>query len=655
MVTFTHPLFWLFFIYFIPVIFLTFYIPGNLLIHKQKLPAFQTTTLSFIIGIVLWALTGFIFGYLHIRWLSYIYLVVAAFFWLKRTPPASLLKRKFTLNSVDWLLAGVLLFGVIVQVITVWFIGYQTNAGFEFCCFWPDSFYHLALIDELSRTFPPIEPGLSGEFVRNYHFLANLVVADLIRVFHLPLIPTQYQYMPVFISLLLGFGLISIGQALQAGKQFTRWLVFFIFFSGDIIFLLTFLLGQGVNFTITVSENATTLWFSPPRMYAMVIVLGSMVLLLHYLKKKTYPRGILLGILIGSLVGFKIYLGFFALVGLGFITLTLLLRRQFSVLIPFITAGVVSLLLYLPINTQAGGLFFSGLWRIDDFAVRPELGLLQFTLAKQVYVAHRNYLRIFLIEGMYFLLYSVALFGMFALGFFQTKKSLTSFPPFFHLFLLSGLGICFIIGMFFLQNTGGANTLQFLFTIYIVGAFYAALSLSYWTGKMHGVLQRVVIFGIVILVGFRVGWETYANISDVRQHNGYFVIPGEEAEGLQAMREVVPDNATIAVESTIALEDHCYILSVFSQKNFFLCGNGILEDHGAKTEERVNTTKTIFTNKDANLVASTLLTSHIDYIYTPSTFVFGTTQVQDFLKPVYKNSAIVVYHVNKEAAQKFLP
>ena len=74
MITFTDPLFYLELLYFLPVTLLAFYIPGNVVLSSFGWTPLKTITLSFILGVVMWALQGMVFGYLHLRLFSYIYL-----------------------------------------------------------------------------------------------------------------------------------------------------------------------------------------------------------------------------------------------------------------------------------------------------------------------------------------------------------------------------------------------------------------------------------------------------------------------------------------------------------------------------------------------------------------------------------------------------
>lgn len=238
------------FLYFIIAIGIVFFIPGDILVSRLKLHLFQRMTLSAVIGMVLFGLQGFFFGFIGYRQLSYLYIVLCALYWFwgKKDQIQALRHFHHKRYAIDYLLVMLIAVGSLVQLLTVWFIGVSTNQGLVFCCFWPDAFYHLALTNQLIQFMPAYEPGMSGVVVHNYHYLANLINAELIRLFGFPLISLQYRYMGILISLLLGCSAAVFGQLSGVGKSFTRWLVFFLYFSGDIIFILLFFYGTWDKF-----------------------------------------------------------------------------------------------------------------------------------------------------------------------------------------------------------------------------------------------------------------------------------------------------------------------------------------------------------------------------------------------------------------------
>src|SRR5258708_6811654 len=143
---------------------LAFYLPGNLFVAKIPLTRFQQLILSLNLGIVLWGLQGFLFGYLHARWLTYLYLVIALILWIK-THQQHFKKFKLSFSIPDrqtLLLSLFIAVTVFIPTQSAFANGITTPTGILFCCQLPDSLFHIALTNELVTTFPPYEPEVSG-------------------------------------------------------------------------------------------------------------------------------------------------------------------------------------------------------------------------------------------------------------------------------------------------------------------------------------------------------------------------------------------------------------------------------------------------------------------------------------------------------------
>ncbi len=420
MLTFFNLSFWLYFLLFGVAIIFAFFIPGDLILAKLRLSFFQRLVLGTLIGMVFWGWQGFIFGYLGVRWLSYIYLIVSFFFWIK----ICLAKlRKLRFKEFDPILAIIITIGVLIQLSTIWFTGVLLSKGLYFCCGnLSDSILHIALTNHVVKQIPPYEPGMFGLVVQNYHYWGNLVAGELIRVFRLPLIYTQNQYFGFFISLFLGLSAVVFGQLVKLGRTFIAWLVFFLYFGGDLIFFLTLILGKGLNFTMSSLEDGAKFLVNPPRAFAIIIFFLGISLLALWLKRKDFYSGVLMAVVFGSLVGFKVYVGIFALSGLAILGGYYLIRKNFRLIPPLILALVISLIVYLPVNPNAGGFYFTSLWRFENFIVQPALGLDRLELARVIYIQHHSWLRVAQYELIFFFLYMFYIFGTKLIGVIQIRK-----------------------------------------------------------------------------------------------------------------------------------------------------------------------------------------------------------------------------------------
>lgn len=138
------------------------------------------------------------------------------------------------------------------------------------------------------------------------------------------------------------------------------------------------------------------------------------------------------------------------------------------------------------------------------------------------------------------------------------------------------------------------------------------------------------------------------NIADLQHQAGFFTISTDEQKVLGFLQKTVPKNSVIAVSPDEADLDECYARRVVTDRSYFLCGSGILEDHGLPVEERRKAEQVIFTHKDSSEVVAELKKHHIEYLYVPSKFLFGTTQMRDYTTSVYNDEKYQVYRIDKE-------
>lgn len=659
MITLLNPFFWISFLWFFVAIFLAFFIPGDLLLKRVQLSSFQRVVLGTILGMVLWGWQGWIFGYLSLRWLSYFYLLVVVLLWLKfciRQYSAQLIRGAF--KHIDGLTSLIIFLGVTIQLSAVWFTGVGDSKGLFFCCSnLDDSILHIAITNEIVKHFPPNEPGMFDLVKQNYHYWGNLVVAELIRVFRLPLIATQYQYITVFISLFLGLSAVVFTQLVRLGKSFTYWLIFFLYFGGDSIFLLLAMLGKGVNFTMSSLEDGAKFLVNPPRAFAIVIFFAGLSLLALWIRKKTQYYGILMALLFSVLVGFKIYVGIFALSGLAFLGIYYLLRRDFRMLMPLVWTFFLSLIVYLPVNSTAGGFYFVRFWVFENFIVQPALGLIHLEQAREIFLQHKNWLRVIQYELIYVALFILAIFGTKLVGAIQSRKSLLLLPWELHTLLLGGILVSVFLGFFFQQSVaGGSNTFNFLGSIFIIGSIYSALASFYWIRKINTKLQFVIIFFLIILTIPRVAYEGFTNVKNSIEKNGY-LIDNAELNLFRFLREETDKDSLIVVDHRVFLLDKSTpYISFLADRPMFLSGIGNeLKAHGIDYTGREKMVNIIFKNNSPVVVGKILLLNKIDYILTSTQPTpFAATESARFLDLVFQNEKGELLRVSRHKIQEFI-
>lgn len=658
MVTLSSLPFWLNFIYFFLAVFVANFIPGDVLLRKTKLSIFQRLVLGISLGLVLWAWQGIIFGYLQLRWLSYIYLLIFLFIWVKYVIKKTLrdLRQSRRKTNTDYLSVILVLLGVLTQTLTVWFNGIFTDKGLSFCCgHLYDNLLQISITDQIIKQIPPFEPGMYGTYIHNYHYWGNLVLAELIRVFKLPLMATEFQYATILISLLLGLNGIVIGQLLGLRRSFGRWLLLFLYFAGDLIFLLTFILGKGFNFSMSSLEDGSKFLANYPRAFSIILFLAGFNLLIIWLRRKDKYSGLLMSLVLGSLIGFKVYTGIFALVGLGALGLYYLFSKKYKYIIYIALAYLLSLIVYLPVNSNSGGLYFTGLWLFENFASQETLGLGMAILAHYIYLEHHNIPRIMLDEIFFFAIYIFAIFGTKLIALAQNKKSLSLLGKQINIFLLVGFLVSSVLGFFFQQHSGGSNTFNFIVSVLIIGSIYCALALYYIIGKIPRYQLRYVLIILVIASTVpRVINELRINITRLINSDNY-LITNEELAGLEKLKQISDKNSLILIDHGVFTVDReSPYISFLTDRHMFLSGQGDeLNAHGIDFTKQQLAEDTILKSIYPTDIGKTLQKNKIQYIVTGPANHLDITSA-GFIKTAYKNQKVKILRFSEEDFQIFM-
>ena len=213
------------------------------------------------------------------------------------------LKRKLKIFLV------VLLFlGVLSQGMTMFRSGLIYDFGMGF---WGpnghDGVWHLALINQVLKGFPPPHPTLSGFKLTNYHYFYDLILALVNKLTFIPIRYLYFQIFPIFLA--LGIGWLSFLVGFYWKKDFWTgfWLAFFNYFAGSFGFLITLWrtgeLGGESQFW---SMQSISTLINPPFALSLVVLLAGILLLLR-IKKWNTQRIIGLGLLFGILINIKVY------------------------------------------------------------------------------------------------------------------------------------------------------------------------------------------------------------------------------------------------------------------------------------------------------------------------------------------------------------
>lgn len=631
------------FVIFIFAWFLSFFVPGDVLIKSLKLDTAKRLVLATTLGIVLWALQGVLFGYLGVRFLTYFYIIFFFFLWLK----FSMFKVDFKFKKINLLILIIVISGTIMNLSAVWAMGIKKGDGsLVFCCRGvPDAIYHLSLTNQIEKNFPPNEPGSYGDKVENYHLLSNLVAADISRVFKLDIAPVQFRYVSMVGVILLGGSAFVFSSLLKLRDSYGKWLALFLYLSGDILYILLFLRTGKLNFTVTIIDDATKLLAGPPRALSIFLLMGGLCFMVIWLKKRDLFSGLITAVIIGSLVGFKVYTGIFALIGMGFMGSYFLIKKDIKMIIPLIFAGLLSLILYLTVIGTAGHLSFNGLWRFEDFIVHKDLGLQRLELARLIFLNDYKYLQVALFEMFFIAVYFAFLFGTTNLALMQTRSSLKLFPQELNIFLISGLVTTLGMGLFFIQNPGGANTIQFIMGGFLIAGIYAALACYWLTTKLKTYTKYFVVSIIVAFTISRGLFEVIGNIRSISHAEG-LKIDANEIEALNYINTSIDKDSVIMLSEWMSEEEIFLYISFLGDRPVFLTGAGVLRDHGFDTTGKKAVVSQVLNSDDLELVRVLVSENKINYLYLPQEVNFKLLGNDSVSEIKFQNQKIKIIKFN---------
>jgi hypothetical protein len=637
-------------IFFIPLFivaaFLAFYIPGRVILGTQKnLSNIGIFALSFILGIVLWAWQGYVFGFLQLRWLSYVYLLVFLGVFIKKSYYL-LQTPQIKVRKLDWLTIFIAAVGIIAQIIPHFRNGETTSLGvFITNNNSPDQVWHAALVEELLKRFPPFEPGMFGIYLNNYHFWFNLVTADLIRVFHLPLFQTTFIGMYSLIPFLLALIVYSLATSIYNSKLFIRFFMFFVYFSGDAVLWFLALTQHKISMSLGwLFEDGTNFMDTPGRGVAVVIVFAGLLLLFKNKEKISWRNVFIIGLLFGSLVEFKIYIGIPFLIGLFGFSVFHVLKKKLIPLVIFIVASVFTALQFLPFSSSGSNLFFLPFDIPREFMAQSILASSYFDLRWTIYFQHHNYLRLLEYGIIMSVIYFIVQFGIKLFGFFPLRKTIKTLGFDFSVFLYSVFLSSLILGLFFYQKIGGANIWEFFLPISVILSIMISLNLALYLPK-NKFIKRILILLIVVIVIPR--WFYSLGVYfKLDYFSGFHGIYNSELESYSYFRNNTPENSLVLFADPPSYTGYASLASIFSDRNLFLSGEGVSQVVTSEISRRRKDVKIIKTSIDVNKVDAILKKDNINYIYLNSSSVLPVSTVSPTLREVFSNKSGKIFKVD---------
>lgn len=642
--------FWLYFHLFFISLLISVLLPGLLVLKSIRFSNTTTKLLvGFVLGILMWSAQGYLLGYLHLRFLTYLYILITLFFTYKYrdTLAETFIESSKKLGKVSKKILLLMLIGTITQIIPVVGSGLRYIDGVRFFeVNGYDGLMHLGFIQSIVNSFPPEEPGALGNLITNYHYWSDLFFAELVRVWHLPIANLFFQYAPFIISILTAFALYKLLSMWTEDLRIHLAGLFFLYFSGDATYLFMLALHQTFGFHTPAIDNGAAQFLNMPHAMAKMIFLTGLVLMQYWIRTKEKIFGILTFVFLASLTGFKVYFAIFSLIGTGSLILYTFLSEWFkenrkelryiknaltvlrNMLPLFAFAAlffILFLIIFLPPNKNAGGLYYSPLEWPKVFLGASGIDFSAWWHLNSKYSTSGNTLALTGLNIIAILITFIAIYGTRVIGFFIGRKTYKQIGGENIAFLIPALVIFNVLGLTTLQKSGGLNVFNFFAVSTVILTIFSAFKLVSIL-KPKSRLRTGLVIIILLLTIPRTIYEVYFYTKGYITKDNAYTISNNELQALEYIKKHAPKDIIIQSHPVNHLDRTVPYVGYYANRRTYLTGVDLQKTHNQPIEERI---------KDLD-------------------FVFNAPNSLDFLKKLEERNIDLLYMQKKMADQYLL-
>jgi hypothetical protein len=553
------------------------------------------------------------------------------------------IKIAFNLKTI--LVVVVFAIGIAGQMAVIAPSGIQKNNDL---LFWSahghDGSWHIALMEEIKKGYPFQNPSFAGEKLVNYHFFSDIAPAIVSKYLPISNLDLYFRIFPLIYSLFLGTSAFYLTKKITNNFPASIWAVIFTYFSGS----FGYIIGKGESvFWATQPQSSSG---NPPQIISNFLVLSSLYFLISYLKSKNNKRLFTVSVLLlGTLVGFKVYA---AVALLGALAITgvwqLIRERKPQLILLSIVSGALAAIIYFP-NTSGSTSFliFEPWWYIRTMIVEPSrLNLLDWELRRQTYIFESNWKRVIFLEGVGFLIFFFGNLGMRFLGIWEFVKS--------HLIFKVTIILSLALPLLFLQKGVASNTSQFLQYFILLFGILSGIAVAKLTARFKFLIPVIII--LMVPTQLKLLTDFYGTSENIRP--ALAKVSSKELEALNYIKETSEINSVILTppyNQYLDLKketpdmwdwfDTSYV-SAFSQRRTYFDDYEQADIMGYDIKERIETKKKIFENERIQEVKSAFSQTNADLLYYPKTLEPKVNPELLGLSKFFENEEIIVWKSN---------
>lgn len=354
-----------------------------------------------------------------------------------------------------------------------------------------DAFWHISMAKIAFQTWPFSHPFFAGETVFGYNYLIDLILFGLTKIGISPFIGF-FQVLPVAIALTYTTTVVWYVGKFTRNHSEQNATAFFLFFGNSLAYLATlyaqhtFFYASLRGFPVVTSIQPTMMFLN--LQYALSLV--GILLALSIFRTSLQARSVLyLGLLTFAVSGLKFYGGIVLMLVMGGMIGLRLIRRDHPRLriaqLAFMTLGILLARALFYSNAGSDGFPFA-FWPLALPHVLIDDPVLfnnhSWTLARYFLYEHGGWRspRLLALEGFTVFLLAIMNFGtrLLGLALLGIKKLRMQLHGDDIITILVIIGT-FAMPVFFVQDGGWFNTMQFLYYGIFLASFYAGKVLAY--------------------------------------------------------------------------------------------------------------------------------------------------------------------------------
>ena len=358
-----------------------------------------------------------------------------------------------------------------------------------------DSMWHLALAKLGFGSFPLVHPEYSGASLSGYNYLLDFVIFILSNLGLSPLF-VFFRLLPVVFSILFVYFVYDYALEKSRDPLYVFSFSCFMFFGSSFTYLITWFYNNSLyyssmkGFPVVTSVQPSLIFLNLQFAYSLL----SFFLIFKLLKSTSLKKYFFIPLLIVLTFGLKFYGGVVLV-----LFVVLLSLNNLKLLAATVVAVLLSYILFYNGGTESFPFSFAPFALTHLMFDDPLLFYNhKITLARYYLYEQGISLRLVVIEAGAVILFALINFGtrLFALPMLFSKKTRSTWTK-NEFTMLSIIILTFLVPVFFVQDGGWYNTMQFLYYGVFFAGFFAA---DYLYNMLSQKTLKSIIFGLTIIV-----------------------------------------------------------------------------------------------------------------------------------------------------------